>query len=248
MSFAGLIIELLVGTLLAVTIGYCALLNRRLKKMRADEDVMRSIITELVKSTETAERAILGLRATASECNKTISARITEARDIVAQLDHTVASGRHIAQHIGNRAPSTPQHSAPHAQTHPQVQPHMGHQMAPPVQHRAPEPLAPQFQQRMQPIPQTSPQTAPQPTPQANAQPRPAELNPQQIAMVLARERDRLAAAEAAEVAFDARMTPPMAMNDVHPEQAPTARSTGLYDDLEASLAEIARRNKGVAA
>jgi len=95
MSFAGLIIELLVAGLLAITIGYCALLNQRLKKMRADENTMRAVITELVKSTETAERAILGLRATASECNKTISARIHEAREINGLLEANISQGRH---------------------------------------------------------------------------------------------------------------------------------------------------------
>ena len=127
MSFAGLIIELLVAGLLAVTIGYCVILNGRLKKMRADEDTMRSIITELVKSTETAERAILGLRATASECNKTISARLSEAREVAAFLDKGVSNARHdvreqAARNIVQTAPQgQPQY--PVAQVPAQVPP-----------------------------------------------------------------------------------------------------------------------------
>ena len=130
-----------VAGLLAVTIGYCVILNARLKKMRADEETMRSIIMELVKSTETAERAILGLRATASECNKTISARLNEAREVAAHLDQGVARGRHAVRQQAPQMPAqmaVPQptpvqmHAQPNAQpaypqtvrTHPQPRPH----------------------------------------------------------------------------------------------------------------------------
>ncbi|MCA3669401.1 MAG: chemotaxis protein, partial [Methylobacterium sp.] len=43
----GLMIELIVGGLLVVTIGYCVLLDRRLRAMRADETVIRKTINDL---------------------------------------------------------------------------------------------------------------------------------------------------------------------------------------------------------
>jgi hypothetical protein len=215
MSFAGLIIELLVGSLLAITIGYCALLNRRLKKMRADEDTMRSIITELVKSTETAERAILGLRATASECNKTISARITEAREIVSHLDTSVAHGRSAVRHQPAHAQSNPVAAAP------AIHGEQDFHETPVAQQRAPQP-----QHHAAPA-------QPQPQPQ---------LSQQDIAALLMRERDRLAAAERAAA------QPPAPVNDVPDHMPQFGRTSGGYDDLEASLAEIARRNRGAAA
>ena len=61
----GLVIELLVAALLALTIGYCLVLNRRLKRLQADEQALRATISELITATEIAERAILGLKATA---------------------------------------------------------------------------------------------------------------------------------------------------------------------------------------
>ena len=58
----GMIIEGLVAVLLLITIGYCWMLNRRLQRLRADEEVLRATISELMTATEIAERAILGLK------------------------------------------------------------------------------------------------------------------------------------------------------------------------------------------
>ena len=57
----GLIIEILVAILLAMTVGYCMTLNRRLKLLKSDEHSLRATISELVTATEIAERAIGGL-------------------------------------------------------------------------------------------------------------------------------------------------------------------------------------------
>jgi hypothetical protein len=59
----GLAIESLVAVLLILTIGYCMLLNKRLKRLRADEQSLKATISELITATEIAERAIGGHRA-----------------------------------------------------------------------------------------------------------------------------------------------------------------------------------------
>ncbi len=64
----GVIIEMLVAILLALTIAYCISLNRRLKLLKADEQSLRATISELVTATEIAERAIAGLKLTVDEC------------------------------------------------------------------------------------------------------------------------------------------------------------------------------------
>jgi len=50
--------------LLMVTIGYCMLLNKRLKRLKADEHSLKATIAELITATEIAERAIGGLKHT----------------------------------------------------------------------------------------------------------------------------------------------------------------------------------------
>ena len=60
----GLAVESLVAVLLMLTIGYCMVLNKRLKRLRADEQSLRATISELITATEIAERAIGGLPLT----------------------------------------------------------------------------------------------------------------------------------------------------------------------------------------
>ena len=82
----GLVIESLVAVLLLLTIGYCMLLNRRLKRLRADEQSMRAMIAELITATEIAERAIGGLKLTVRECDENLGAQLTAGTALSAKL------------------------------------------------------------------------------------------------------------------------------------------------------------------
>ncbi len=48
----GIAIESLVALLLMLTIGYCMLLNARLKRLKADEHSLKATIGELITATE----------------------------------------------------------------------------------------------------------------------------------------------------------------------------------------------------
>jgi len=63
----GIAIESLVAILLMLTIGYCMLLNKRLKRLKADEHSLKAVIAELITATEIAERAIGGRTVAAVE-------------------------------------------------------------------------------------------------------------------------------------------------------------------------------------
>ena len=75
----GLVTELLLCVLLATTIGYCVVLDRRLRMMRADEQTMRKTIVDLITATESAERAVAGLRSVVRDCDETISGHLEKA-------------------------------------------------------------------------------------------------------------------------------------------------------------------------
>lgn len=92
----GLMIELIVALLLVLTIGYCVTLNRRLKRLRNDEEALRATIAELITATEIAERAILGLKATASDCDKTLAHRLMEAERLSSELQYYVTQGEGV--------------------------------------------------------------------------------------------------------------------------------------------------------
>ncbi len=97
----GMAIEIVVAILLVLTIAYCIVLNRRLTRLRADEEVLRATIGELVTATEIAERAILGLKATAGECEKSLGGRMKAAEALVGQLDRQLTDGGEIVRRIG---------------------------------------------------------------------------------------------------------------------------------------------------
>lgn len=97
----GMAIEVVVAALLVLTIGYCMVLNRRLTRLRADEEVLRATIAELITATEIAERAILGLKATASACETSLGGRMKAAEALVGDLDRQLVAGSEIVRRIG---------------------------------------------------------------------------------------------------------------------------------------------------
>lgn len=96
----GLVIESLVAVLLLLTIGYCMLLNRRLKRLKADEQSMRAMIGELITATEIAERAIGGLKVTVRECDENLGAQLTVGTALSAKLARQVTSGEAILNRL----------------------------------------------------------------------------------------------------------------------------------------------------
>jgi hypothetical protein len=100
----GLIIEILVAILLMLTIGYCMMLNRRLKLLKADEGALRVTIAELVTATEIAERAIAGLKVTARECDLGLGERLNRAERLNVDLDRKLATGKEVLSHLSQIA------------------------------------------------------------------------------------------------------------------------------------------------
>jgi hypothetical protein len=96
----GILIEIMVAFLLILTIGYCMLLNRRLKRLRSDEHSLRATISELVTATEIAERAIAGLKLTVEECESGLGARLRSADRFTADLDRSTAAGRALLERL----------------------------------------------------------------------------------------------------------------------------------------------------
>jgi len=96
----GMVIELMVVGLLCVTIGYCILLDRRLRAVRQDEQIMRKTVIELGTATERAERAIESLRHTLGDCDRTLAERLRVAERYTADLEDQIRSGDDILNRI----------------------------------------------------------------------------------------------------------------------------------------------------
>ncbi len=95
-----MIIDALVAVLLMLTIGYCMLLNRRLKLLKADEQLLRATISELVTATEIAERAIGGLKLTVGECESGMAERLRRAERVTVELDRSIAAGQSVLERL----------------------------------------------------------------------------------------------------------------------------------------------------
>ena len=96
----GVVIEVIVGGLLATTIGYCILLDRRLRAVRQDEAIMRKTVTDLSVATERAERAIEALRHTLGDCDRTLADRLRVAERYSIDLEDQIRSGDDILNRI----------------------------------------------------------------------------------------------------------------------------------------------------
>src|SRR5256885_16750378 len=89
----GVAIESLVAVLLMLTIGYCMLLNKRLKRLKADEHSLKATIAELITATEIAERAIGGLKHTVRDVNENLGSQLTAATQMAGHLKKMIAAG-----------------------------------------------------------------------------------------------------------------------------------------------------------
>jgi len=96
----GLMIESVVAVLLLLTIGYCILLNRRLRRFKADEHSLKATISELITATEIAERAIAGLKVTVRDCDQNLGERLRTAERFSADIARQVEAGEIVLNRL----------------------------------------------------------------------------------------------------------------------------------------------------
>jgi hypothetical protein len=102
-----LMIESLVAILLLLTIGYSMVLNKRLKRLRADELTLKATISELITATEIAERAIGGLKLTVRDCDQGLGERLRTAERFSAEITRQIESGEEILSRLGQIVAAT---------------------------------------------------------------------------------------------------------------------------------------------
>jgi len=114
----GVAIEALVAILLMLTIGYCILLNRRLKRLKADEHSLKATIAELITATEIAERAIGGLKHTVRDVNENLGSQLASATQMAEHLKRQLAEGDHVMRRLTKIAIATRLSHAVEAEAH----------------------------------------------------------------------------------------------------------------------------------
>lgn len=96
-----LIADVLVASLLVATIITCFVLTKRIERLKADEAGMRQTVGALVAATDTAERAIAGLKLTLGDCDRTLAERLQTAERYAADLAAQIEAGQVVMERIG---------------------------------------------------------------------------------------------------------------------------------------------------
>jgi hypothetical protein len=96
----GMLVEGAVSLLLMVTIGYCVVLNERLKRLHADRDAMRVMVSDLVQATDLANAAVGELKQSAVEADLSLRSRLEEAERFGIELANHVAAGQEVMERI----------------------------------------------------------------------------------------------------------------------------------------------------
>lgn len=101
-----LLLDLLVAVLLAATIFFCVLLDRRLKALRSGQDGLKAIIDQLNTATSRAEMSIGQLKRVSGDADTGLNDQLRQARLVTDELSVMLASGNKLADRLSGDRPS----------------------------------------------------------------------------------------------------------------------------------------------
>jgi hypothetical protein len=106
-------LELTLSGLLAATLIYCIVLERRLAAVRKGQDGLKRMIGELNAAISGAGSSLRALKAAAAGAADTLDDRLKRARAMADELSLLSSSGERIAQRFDRTAPSRPGQQLP---------------------------------------------------------------------------------------------------------------------------------------
>jgi ABC-type transporter Mla subunit MlaD len=101
-------LELTLTTLLAATLVYCILLERRLAAVRKGQDGLKRMIGELNGAIAGAGASLRALKSAAAGAAETLDERLKRARAVADELSVLSSSGERIAQRFDRAVPTKP--------------------------------------------------------------------------------------------------------------------------------------------
>jgi hypothetical protein len=106
------ILETALTFLLAATLAYCIVLERRLSAVRKGQDGLKAMIGELNAAISGAGASLRALKSTASSAAETLDDRLKRARLLADELALLTASGERIAERF-DRTPKPVERNVP---------------------------------------------------------------------------------------------------------------------------------------
>jgi hypothetical protein len=98
-------IELALMVLLAFTLVYCIVLERRLAALRSGQDGLKATFGELNTALLAAATTVRALKQSAADAGEQLDERLSRARSLADELALITASGERIAERF-DRAPA----------------------------------------------------------------------------------------------------------------------------------------------
>ncbi|GEM_PF-1794802 len=97
-----LVVEIVVAALLACTIVYAFVLNRRLTELRKDKAQLERLAVSFNHATQRAETSVHKLKTTADEAVQSMQTCISEALDLREDLQYLLERGEATADQLEN--------------------------------------------------------------------------------------------------------------------------------------------------
>ena len=107
------VVEVVLALLLAATVGYCALLERRLRGLRQDQSALAQTVEALNNGIFRAQGTLMSLKNAATEASAALHANLGPARTLADELSLMLAAGERIAARIEAGRPIAPATPAP---------------------------------------------------------------------------------------------------------------------------------------
>jgi Flp pilus assembly protein TadB len=95
-----MIVEVTLAVLLAATLICCFSLDRRLKRLRTDQESLNGTVHALNAAVINAGASVAKLRAATAEADKTLGGKVTSARALVDELSLLTAACERIATRL----------------------------------------------------------------------------------------------------------------------------------------------------
>lgn len=99
-AVATMLINAVIIVLLAVTIGYCWLLNRRIKVLQDSRGELARLLQHFDESTQRASESIIGLQTASRRIGDTIQQRMDKASDVLDDLSFMIEKAHKLANQM----------------------------------------------------------------------------------------------------------------------------------------------------
>jgi hypothetical protein len=100
MAIFGLVLNIVIVILLGVTIGYCWLLNRRIKILQDGRGELAQLLKHFDESTERASQSIIGLQGASKKIGENMQLRIDKANYLIDDLSFMIEKGNKLANQM----------------------------------------------------------------------------------------------------------------------------------------------------